>query len=59
MAVALSFNGSTQAVMMATPADLVDFAYGFSLTEGIATADEIENAVDAAALRAAITKALS
>ena len=34
VAVALSFNGTTQAVMMATPADLVDFAYGFALTEG-------------------------
>ncbi|MCB5408571.1 formate dehydrogenase accessory sulfurtransferase FdhD [Pseudogemmobacter sp. CC-YST710] len=41
-AVALSFNGSTQAVMMATPDDLVDFAYGFALTEGLARPDEIE-----------------
>jgi FdhD protein len=35
-AVALSFNGTTQAVMMATPADLVDFGFGFAQTEGIA-----------------------
>lgn len=41
-AVALSFNGTTQAVMMATPADLVDFAYGFALTERIARPEEIE-----------------
>ncbi|WP_102224236.1 formate dehydrogenase accessory sulfurtransferase FdhD [Acidimangrovimonas sediminis] len=43
MPVALSFNGTTQAVMMATPADLEDFGRGFALTEGIATPDEIED----------------
>ncbi|MBH5398292.1 formate dehydrogenase accessory sulfurtransferase FdhD [Bradyrhizobium sp. CNPSo 4010] len=33
--VALVYDGTTAAVLMATPADLTDLAQGFSLTEGI------------------------
>lgn len=36
--VALTFNGTTHAVMMASPTDIADFALGFALTEGIIAA---------------------
>lgn len=44
--VALSYAGTTHAVMMASPADLEDFALGFSLTEGIVSSPDEIAAID-------------
>jgi FdhD protein len=38
--VALVFDGTTLAVMMASPGDIADFAHGFALSEGVITAPE-------------------
>ena len=49
VAVNLVYSTIPFAVMMATPADLLDFAYGFSLTEGVIRGPEDIRAVEAQA----------
>lgn len=40
-AVGLSFDGRPHTVLMSTPADVEDLARGFTITEGVAAADQI------------------
>jgi FdhD protein len=51
---ALVYNGISHAVMMASPADLEDFALGFSVSEGIADGKEDVGAIEAVAVDAGI-----
>lgn len=48
--VAFSYSGTTHAVMMASPADIEDFAVGFSLSEGIISSGAEIEAIDIVSL---------
>ncbi|MBL1257442.1 MULTISPECIES: formate dehydrogenase accessory sulfurtransferase FdhD [Methylocystis] len=52
--IAFTYGGSTHAVMMATPADLEDFAVGFAITEGLIDAPEEAGEVEIVASDAGI-----
>jgi FdhD protein len=52
--VALVYNGISHAVMMASPADLEDFALGFSVSEGIADGKEDVGAIEAVGVDAGV-----
>lgn len=51
---ALVYNGISHAVMMASPADLDDFALGFSVSEGIADSKEDVGTIESVAVDAGI-----
>ena len=52
--IAFTYGGSTHAVMMATPADLEDFAVGFAITEGLVDQPDEAGEVDIVASEAGI-----
>lgn len=52
--IAFTYGGSTHAVMMATPADLEDFAVGFAITEGLIDAPDDAGDVEIVASDAGI-----
>ncbi len=58
-AIALSYAGSTYAVMMATPGDLEDFAMGFSMSEGIITGPGDIESIDIVAVDGGIDLQIS